>query len=134
MIATTDIANILYLACKTFGMPVCQGGNIPKGEVGEEGRTVIHPHEQTPGTHWSKCFVEVNLHAADSLHGNADLRRLNDLEREAKRILPCTDEFDGTPYRIEIASTRILSDEQLKSHYVNVKVLFKTLNTMEDYD
>lgn len=130
MITTTDTANIVYALCAAFGMPVYQGGNVPKGVVGKAGRVVVHAKEQTPETYWKKGFVEVNVYAADTPGGNADLVRLNTLEREAAGLFRGAGSMDGTPYRYDVASTSVLPDEELKAHFVNVKVLFKALNTL----
>lgn len=132
MITTTDAANILYTACKNiFGMPVYQAGNIPAGKVGKDGRVVIHTKEHTPGSTWKKGFIEVNLFVADTPHGNADLTRLNELERMATKSLKDMGWHDGTAYRFEVASTIPMENANLKAHCINTKVLFKVLNTME---
>lgn len=131
MITTTDAANILYKASSIFGMPVFQEGNVPVGKVDENGRVVIHTKEQSSETTWKKSFIEVNLFVADTKQGKADLIRLNELERLAVKSFHGTDVFDGTVYKYEVASTRPLENIDLKAHYINVKVLFKVLNTME---
>lgn len=131
MITTTDIANIIYTICREFRMPVYQEGNIPQGKPGAGGRVVIHVKEQTSEATWKKSFVEVNLFAADTPYGHADLAQLNDLEREAHRFLNGAGSFDGTPYRYTLASTILLDMKDLDAHYINAKVLFRSLNTME---
>lgn len=131
MITTTDAANIIYTACKVFGMPVYQGGNIPNGMVGDDGRVVVHVKEYSVDSTWKKGFVEVNLFVADTLHGNADLIRLNELERQATKLLKGMGWHDGTAYQYDVVSTIPLENANLKAHYINVKVLFKVLNTMD---
>jgi len=131
MITTTDAANILYTACKIFGMPVYQAGNIPEGKVGKDGRVVIHVKEHTPGSTWKKGFVEINLFAADTPKGKSDLIRLNELERMAVKDLKGMGWHDGTAYTFSVASTIPMENADLKAHYINAKVLFKVLNTME---
>ncbi len=131
MITTTDAANILYKDSAIFGMPVFQEGNVPIGNVDEEGRVVIHTKEQSPDTIWKKGFLEVNLFVADTKHGNANLLRLNELERLAIKSFHGTGEYDGTTYKYLVQSTRPLENKDLKAHYVNVKMLFKVMNTME---
>lgn len=131
MITTTDTANILYITCKAFGMPVYQAGNIPNGEIGAAGRVVIHTKEQTPGSTWTKGFVEINLFVADTPHGKADLKRLNELERMAVKYLKASGWYDETAYTYSVTSTSVLENSNLKAHYINAKVLFKALNTME---
>ena len=61
MIATTDIANIIFKDCKSFGISeVYQRGNIPEGKVNAE-RIVVYPKTQQPDTYWERGYVEVNL-------------------------------------------------------------------------
>ena len=131
MITTTDAANILYKDSSIFGMPVFQEGNIPIGIVDNDGRVVIHTKEQTPDSIWKKGFLEVNLFVADTKQGKADLIRLNELERIAIKSFNGTGEFDGTSYKYVVQSTRPLEHKDLKAHYINIKVLFKVMNTME---
>lgn len=131
MITTTDAANILYKDCAIFGIPVFQESNIPTGTVDGNGRVVIHPKEQSPDSIWKKGFLEVNIFIADTKQGKADLIRLNELERMAIKSLNDTGEFDSTTYKYVVQSTRTLKNEDLKAHYINVKVLFKVMNTME---
>lgn len=131
MITTTDAANIVYKACNVFGMPVYQAGNIPEGIVDEAGRVVIHTKEQTPESTWKKCFVEVNIFAADTPLGHSDLIRLNELERKAVKELKATGWCDNTAYSFSVTSTMLMEEANLKAHYINAKVLFKALNTIE---
>lgn len=85
MIATTDIANIIFKDCKSFGISeVYQRGNIPEGKVNAE-RIVVYPKTQQPDTYWERGYVEVNLCVPLSRSGKANLIRLNELERKAKR-------------------------------------------------
>ncbi len=131
MITTTDTANILYKVCKDFGMPVYQDGNVADGKIGKEGRVVIHVKEQTKEATWKKGFAEINLFAKDTKNGKADLKRLNELERLAHRILKGVGNYDGTVYKIELSSTAPLENKELESHFINARVLFKVLNTMD---
>lgn len=131
MITTTDAANILYKGCSIFGMPVYQEGNVPAGIIGEEGRVVIHSKEQSSDSIWKKGFVEVNLFVAYTKQGNADLIKLNELERLAIKSFHETGTWDSTVYKYVVQSTRPLENKDLKAHYINVKVLFKVINTME---
>lgn len=131
MITTTDAANILYKDCAIFGMPVFQEGNVPDGFVDGSGRVVIHAKEQSSDSIWKKGFIEVNLFVANTKKGKADLIRLNELERLAIKSFKDTNVFDGTTYKYVVASTRTFENKDLKAHYINVKVLFKVLNTME---
>lgn len=131
MILTTDIANIIYKACKVFGIDVYQDGNVKDGEVCEE-RVVIHAKEQTSSGTWKKCFVEVNFLVPDNAAGNARLIRLNELEREAVSRLNGSGIFDGTTYEYQVSSSSILENRDLRVHFVNVKILFRVINVLEN--
>ena len=129
MITTSDIVDILYVACASFKMPIYRKGNIPDGEVSKE-RIVIVPKDQSPQTYWRKCFVEVNLCVPDICEGVADLNRLQALERTAQRLLDgVAGEYDSDAYMFAIESlSGVNRDDSLKCHYVNVRLLFQVLN------
>lgn len=131
MITTTDIGNILYAACAKFGIPVVREGNIGYGNTDSE-RIVIHPRPLSSGTHWDKGFQEVNFIVPDTIHGDADLKRLGDLERLARLSLHAVSRYDGTRYEYRVDQTSIVELRDLKAHYVNVKVLFRALHTLEN--
>ncbi len=131
MITTTDAANILYKDCAIFGMPIFHADNAPDGFIEKDGRVVIHMKAQTPESIWKKGFLEVNLFVADTKYGSSDLIRLNELERLALKSMNATGKYDGTVYRYSVASTITMKNADLKAHYVNVKILFKVMNTME---
>lgn len=129
MIVTTDIANILYKDCKAFGIEVYQAGNIPDEhkELSSE-RVIIRTKSQSPEAIWKKGFVEVNLCVPD-MDGNANLIRLQELEREAQEVLDeVVGEYDGSNYYYLIDSIGIEADTKLRCHYVNVRILFQVLN------
>ena len=129
MIVTTDIANILYKDCKAFGIEVYQAGNIPDEhkELSSE-RVIIRTKSQSPETYWKKGFVEVNLCVPD-IDGDANLIRLQELERKAQEILDdVVGEFDGSSYYYSIDQIGTEADTALKCHYVNVRLLFQVLN------
>ena len=58
MIVTTDIADILFRDCKSFGIDIVPFGKMLTGELTKE-RITIHVKGQTPETYWEKCFCEV---------------------------------------------------------------------------
>ena len=129
MIVTTDIANILYKDCKAFGMEIYQAGNIPDEhkELFSE-RVIIRTKSQSPETYWKKGFVEVNLCVPD-MYGDANLIRLQELERKAQEVLDeVVGEYDGSSYYYLIDSIGIEADIELRCHYVNVRILFQVLN------
>ena len=129
MIVTTDIANILYKDCKDFGIEVYQAGNIPDEhkELSSE-RVIVRTKSQSPEAIWKKGFVEVNLCVPD-MDGDANLIRLQELERKAQEVLDeVVGEYDGSNYYYLIDSIGIEADTELRCHYVNVRLLFQVLN------
>ena len=129
MIVTTDIANILYRDCKVFGIEVYQAGNIPDEhkELSSE-RVIIRTKSQSPEAIWKKGFVEVNLCVPD-MDGDANLIRLQELERKAQEVLDeVVGEYDGSNYYYLIDSIGTEADTELRCHYVNVRILFQVLN------
>ena len=128
MITPTDIANILYRDCKAFGIGIVPDGETLRGEIREE-RIVIHSKRQQGGKYWKKSFVEVNICVPDLSPNEANSVRLNELERQANRLLSDTVGcYDGSNYEYEIDSIGKETDESLRCHYVNVKIMFKVLN------
>lgn len=128
MIVTTDIADILYRDCKTFGIEIIPFGKTLTGELKDE-RITIHVKGQTPSKYWEKCFVEVNLCVPDLGLNIANAIRLKGLERKAKELFKSvTDEFDGTRYNYEIDTIHIEADTALKCHFINCRILFNALN------
>ena len=130
MIATTDIANIVFENCSVFGIDeMYQLGNIPEGKVNTE-RIVIYPKTQQPDIYWEKGFVEVNLCVPD-LNNKANLIRLNKLERIAKGNFKngIVGQFDDSWYQCSLERISIEEDPiELCCHYVNVRLLFEVLN------
>lgn len=127
MIVTTDIGNILYRDCKTFGIDIVPNGETLTGELRSE-RIVIHAKKQQPGTYWKKSFAEVNLCVPDIGLNSANSIRLNELERQANYLFDSVSTYDGTTYRYSIDSIGTEADTALKCHYVNVRILFEVLN------
>ena len=129
MIVTTDIANILYTDCKAFGIEVYQAGNIPdENKKLSSERVIIIAKSQSPEAIWKKGFVEVNLCVPD-MDGDANLIRLQELERKAQEVLDeVVGEYDGSNYYYLIDSIGTEADTELRCHYVNVRLLFQVLN------
>ena len=106
MIVTTDIGNILYRDCKAFGISIVPNGETLTGELKSE----------------------VNLCVPDLSKNEANSIRLNELERQAMKILRSTGSYNGSFYRYSIYNIGTEADTALKCHYVNVSVLFEVLN------
>lgn len=130
MIVTTDIANILYRDCESFGITIVPFGETLTDELKEE-RITIHVKGQISGKYWEKCFCEVNLCVPDLAENVANTIRLKELERTAKeKFRSVTDTSDGTRYLYEVDTITIEADTALKCHFVNVRLLFNVLNTI----
>lgn len=128
MIVTTDIANILYLDCQTFGIDIVPHGKKLEDELKSE-KIVIHAKKQQPGTYWKKSFVEVNFCVPDLKKGEANSIRLNEFEKQAQELFDgVTGHYDGMTYHYSIESIGTEEDTALKCHYVNVRILFEVLN------
>ena len=128
MIVTTDIANILYRDCQTFGISIVPHGKKLTGPMKSE-RIVIYAKKQQPETYWKKSFVEVILCVPDMKEGEANTIRLNELEKQAQeRFDGVTGRYDGTTYHYSIDTIGTEEDTALKCHYVNVRILFEILN------
>lgn len=129
MITTSDIADILYEVCSSFGVEVYRKGYIPDGIVSTE-RVVILPKEQSPQTYWKKSFVEINICVPDLDDGVANLARLQQFERQAQALFDGhADAYDSSSYKYGIESiSGVNRDEGMKCHYVNVRLLFEVLN------
>lgn len=128
MIVTTDIANILYRDCHTFGIDIVPHGKKLTGELKSE-MIVIHAKKQQSETYWKKSFVEVNLCVPDIKEGEANTIRLNELEKQAQEMFDgVTGRYYGTTYHYSIDTIGTEEDTALKCHYVNVRILFEVLN------
>lgn len=130
MITPTDIANILFRDCKSFGMKIVPFGKTLVGELKEE-RITIHVKRQTLGIYWEKCFIEVNLCVPNLRDGEANTIRLNELERLAKEKFKeeKVGTYDDTAYRYSYQTISPEKDDALKCHFVNCRLLFNTFNT-----
>ena len=131
MIVTTDIANILYRDCESFGIEIVPFGETLIGELSEE-RITIHVKGQISGKYWEKCFCEVNLCVPDLEYNVANAIRLQELEHMANNKFKngVTGKFDGTTYRYVKDTVTIEKETGLKCHFVNVRLLFNVLNTI----
>lgn len=128
MIVTTDIANILYRDCQTFGISIVPHGKKLTGPMKSE-RIVIRAKKQQSETYWKKSFVEVNFCVPDLKEGEANTIRLSELEKQAQELFDgVTGRYDGTTYHYSIESIGTEADTALKCHYVNVRILFEVLN------
>ena len=128
MITAGNVADILFRDCEVFGINRYRKGN-EKIDTSAD-RVVIRVQRQQGEKVWRKGFVDVNLCAPD-IDGESNSPRLDELERLAWQLLDvgAVSEFDGTKYTYRIYSVEsAMADEQMKCHYVNVKLLFQVFN------
>lgn len=123
MITAGDAANIIYGLVKDFGLPVYHGWNISGSE-----RIVISTHPQERELQWMKNFVDVNLIVPD-VDNEAQRAKLNGYMQTLHDFFyeDIVGEKNGCGYIIELKSIGIEEDTQLKSHFVNCKLLFSAL-------
>lgn len=130
MIVTTDIANIIYKRCKEAGFPgVMQKGAMPSGRVDAE-RTAIAVKRATASKFWSKCPVTVNFCVPNIAPGVADLKRLQELERQADAAFRHTTcgKHDGTMYKYRRESIGLTHNTADGYSAVSVELTFETIN------
>lgn len=128
MITAGNVGDILFRDCEGFGINRYRKGN-EKVDTSAD-RVVVRVQRQQGEKVWRKGFVDVNLCAPD-IDGEANTPRLEELERLAWQLLDigAISEFDGTKYTYRIYSVESeIADEQMKCHYVNVKLLFQVFN------
>lgn len=130
MISSGDIRDILFVKANEMGIfNIYPKENLPLGEVTEE-RIVIIVNGQKPQTYFNKTFAYVNIDVPDlDEYGNADLVRLDELERMAQRLFEDVyGVFDGSAYRFTWDEISKNADKDLRCHYVGVRILFEVLN------
>ena len=130
MITTSDIRKILSIDAQSLGIgEIYPKENVPEGNVESE-RVVIIVKDQSTETYWDKCFANINIDVPDlDEYGNADLPRLEDLERLAHNVFEdVCGEFNGSHYVYTWDSIGIERDNGLRCHYVAVRILFEVLN------
>lgn len=130
MITTEDMAMAIASHLGAFNMPIYVKGHIPFSEIPSEGRITITPKEDSEGRIFDKCFCEVNFILPD-VNNEADIA-LDDIERDAYALFKdgYSDLINGQWYHISYSRRSRERDEQLKSHYVHIQLLFETLNTL----
>lgn len=126
---TGIIGDIVYVECLALGIPVYRGHSVPEGDVEPGGRAVVHVGRTVRDSVWIECWVNVNLLVPDMAEGEADLRRLEELEENAIGVFRKTHGLhDGIPYVLDLDGTETMAAPELKAHLVNCRLLFKSLN------
>lgn len=127
MITLSDIGEIIYDYCRSFGVPLYLRDTLPVGDVTDE-RVVIIPKTIEDGKYWLRSFVEVNWLVPD-IHFEANLRRIKDIERIMYPIQG-TGTKDGTKYKYTRYSTSVENLSEANCHMVNVRILFNIQNVI----
>lgn len=137
MITKADIENILLDVCEPFGIadvttekPTLDDktGDGLKKEMLE-----IFVKKEGDGTRWLPRFADVNVCIPDYKSGMQNASRIEAVERIARELFGKTyisGVHDGSRYRFKRESIGIESDKPLKCHYVNVRILFETINVI----
>ena len=130
MITTEDMALILSEHLGVFGKKIYVKGHIPFTDGITEGCITITPKEDTVGTIFNKCFIEVNFLEPD-VYQEASIE-LDTLEREAYSLFKngFAGEYNDQWYNISYSRRSRERDAQLKCHYVHFQLLFEILNTL----
>lgn len=130
MISTYNIGNIIFAHCRQFGInDMVQLPSMPVGEVTKE-RIVITTKQSQISSPWIRTFVEVNLCVPELKNGLANDGRLSALNDVAMELFKQyqVGEYNDTPYRFAWDSIQVVHDEQIRVHYVNIRVLFSYKN------
>lgn len=131
MITKSDIEEILYDRCRTFGVPIILSPNMPDDEIQEE-RIVIIVRPIQSGVYWNRSACEVNWVVPD-ISGEEDGIRLKAIE---KILVPYMRYFRGerenTNYRCKRSSWGRESSDGMRCHYVNIRLEFEILNIISN--
>ena len=130
MITTEDMAVIISEHLREYNMPIFTKGHIPIGNIGDNGRITILPKDDSDGTIFDKCFCEVNFFLPD-VNEEANYM-LDGIERRAYEQFKngFAGGYEGQWYNVTYSRRSRENDEQLKSHYVHLQLLFEILNTL----
>lgn len=129
MITEIDTGNIIYKDAAVFGVTRYRKDVMERVAIKAE-RAVVITKPQTSDKIWLKNYVELNLCVPD-VKGNINLTRLNELERQAKAEMSGAGTYDGTTYVYDVDSTELKHDSEFKMAYINVRILFRAINTKQ---
>ena len=133
MITTSDISEVIYDACRHYGVSIYIADTFPDEEIDEERIVIIAKQISTEGKYWNRCYVEVNWCVPD-IEDEADGIRLKEVERLMRDIAQGNGSLDGTTYRYSVKSTQVVGDRRLRIHYANSQILFESLKTLEQWN
>lgn len=137
MITKADIENIILDVCEPFG--IADVTTEPPKLDDKEGDGLkkemleIFVKKESDGQRWLPRFVDVNVCIPDFKSGRQNASRLEEMERIAGNLFGkayASGIMDGSRYRYKRDSIGIEQDKPLKCHYVNVRILFETINVI----
>lgn len=137
MITKADIENILLDVCEPFGITDVTTEPPTLDDKTGDGLSKemleIFVKKEGDGKLWLPRFADVNVCIPDFKSGRQNAPRLEEVERIAGQLFPKTyasGVLDGSRYRFKRDSIGIEQDKPLRCHYVNVRILFETINVI----
>ena len=137
MITKADIENILLDVCEPFGIADVTTEpptlDDKKGDGLQKEMLEIFVKKESDGQRWLPRFVDVNVCIPDFKSGKQNAPRLEAVEKIAGGLFGkayTSGIQDGFRYRFKRESIGIEQDRPLKCHYVNVRILFETINVI----
>ena len=137
MITKADIENILLDVCEPFGITDITTEPPTLDDKTGDGLSKemleIFVNKEGDGKLWLPRFADVNVCIPDFKSGRQNAPRLEEVERIAGQLFPKTyvsGVLYGSRYRFKRDSIGIEQDKPLRCHYVNVRILFETINVI----
>lgn len=137
MITKADIENIILDICEPFGITdVTTEPPLLDDKTGDglcKEMLEIFVKKESDGQRWLPRFVDVNVCIPDFKSGRQNAPRLEAVEKIALGLFGkayISGVQDGFRYRFKRESIGIEQDKPLKCHYVNVRILFETINVI----
>jgi len=137
MITKADIENILLDVCEPLGITDVSVEpptlDDKTGDGLQKEMLEIFVKKESDGQRWLPRFVDVNVCVPDFTSGRQNAPRLEALERIAGGLFGkayISGILNGSRYRFKRESIGIEQDKPLKCHYVNVRILFETINVI----
>ena len=132
---------LLVILVASMVLPLCKI-KTPKANIVTQGRELLEQQilleerivkKEGDGKLWLPRFADVNVCIPDFKSGRQNAPRLEEVERIAGQLFPKTyasGVLDGSRYRFKRDSIGIEQDKPLRCHYVNVRILFETINVI----
>ena len=137
MITKADIENILLDVCEPLGIADVSVEpptlDDKTGDGLQKEMLEIFVKKEGDGKLWLPRFADVNVCIPDFKSGRQNATRLEEVERVAGTLFTkayISGIQNGSRYRFKRDSIGIEQDKPLKCHYVNVRILFETINVI----